>query len=86
MNPTTPKSLILEYQSLKSQNERLVVALAKDAELLRAVRYSMDRDVPFPSLEKITQGIIESETVLAEVNSTFDYANPANEDHGEASL
>lgn len=37
--------------------EQLEAACAFKTDLLRAVRYSMDREVPFPSLAKITEAI-----------------------------
>jgi hypothetical protein len=39
------------------ERDQVIMACAKKTELLRAVRYSMDREVPFPSLEKISEAI-----------------------------
>lgn len=43
-------------QTLKERDQAQAAAAVK-TDLLRAVRYSMDREVPFPSLEKITAAI-----------------------------
>lgn len=53
----------LELAKVEKANGELVDALKQCSDLLRAVRYSMDRDVPFPSIEKINVGIDTAEAM-----------------------
>lgn len=46
-----------QLESTRAENARMREALKAGSEICRAFRYSMDRDVPFPSLDKLNEAI-----------------------------